>query len=138
MKPVARIALNIFLGALVGFFISAASFSLISIIDGTGVGEALGYGAVVGVIGAFLGSLIGFLVGILKLGAPGGAMAGLLVTAALILFYVLSFSRPGKAGYFLGESSVILVVMAVPLILTGLMTGLDNKRWSGKIDQHEN
>ncbi len=128
MKPAARIFINIFVGALVCFFFSAASFTLVSRIDGTRMGEALGYGAVVGLVGLFFGGMIGFIVGVLRQGRAGGALTGLLMIVFLILIYVLTFSRPGQALDFAGESLIIPVILAVPFILTGFLVGIVNKR----------
>ena len=96
MNRFTRLFVNGLLGAGVGFILSASIFSVLAMSDGTSPGEALGYGAVVGVIGAIIGGAIGLMVGILKLGAIGGGITGLLATIVVVLFYVLTFSRPGE------------------------------------------
>jgi hypothetical protein len=128
MNRFTSIFVNGLLGAGVGFILSAFIFSILAMMDGTKPGEALGYGAVVGVIGAIIGGAIGLMVGILKLGGVGGGITGLLATIVVVLFYVFTFSRPGEVIQSISESVVIPVVLAAPLILTGVITGLFNKK----------
>jgi hypothetical protein len=82
----------------------------------------------VAVLGATLGAITGAVVGFGRLRAFGGALAGLLAALAAVAFYVLAFSREGRAGYFLSESRVIIAGLAAPLILTGSLTAILLKR----------
>ncbi len=127
MKKPARILLSGLLGGAVCAVLSAAVFTLAAMSDGTSAGEALAYGAIVGFLAAFAGALIGLIIGAAGLGVPGGALVGFLTTAAVIAVYVLVFSQPGRALHFLRESVVILVVLALPTTLTGILAGLLNR-----------
>jgi hypothetical protein len=66
--------------------------------------------------------VLGAAIGLGDLGVIGGGIAGVLVTIAVVVFYVLAFGRSGQYGYFLRESGVIVVVLALPTTLTGLLT----------------
>ena len=124
MRKAGRVLLSGLLGAVVCGALSAAAFSLVSILDGARAGEAVAYGVIVGLIAALAGAVIGFAVGIGNLGVLGGGIAGFLVTLGVVAIYVLSSGRPGRYGYFLRESGLIVVALALPTILTGVITAL--------------
>ena len=109
------------LGALVCALLSAAMFVAFALLDGTPLQEALAFALIVGFFGAVLGAVVGLLVGLARLGMLGGALAGLLVAGTLVVAYVLSFGRPGEYAYFLSESRILLLLMALPLVLTGVL-----------------
>lgn len=127
MKKFIQVMLSGGLGAVLCAALSMGSFTLAAVLDGAASGEALAYGAIVGFLAAFAGGMIGLIIGAFGLGVAGGGLVGLLTTAAVIGVYVLAFSRPGQALYFLRESLVILVVLALPTTLTGLFTSLLNR-----------
>jgi hypothetical protein len=127
MHRVPRIFITTFLGALFCSLLTATLFSVGSIIDGTRPNEALGYGVVVGVVAGFFGTFIGMAVGIGNLGLLGGALVGLVTTLGAVVFYVLTFSGPNQYGYFLGQSTIIVLVLGLPTILTGILIALVNK-----------
>jgi hypothetical protein len=116
------------LGALLGGVLTATSFTLMAVLDGARPTEAAGFGAAVGVAGGFFGMLAGFAVGIGNLGAVGGAVAGLLATAAAVAFYVLVFGEPTRLVYFLRESVVVWLVLGLPMVLSGSLTALLKNR----------
>lgn len=122
MQNVPRILISTFLGALLCAGLSALLFAMAAILDGTRPSEALAFAVVVGVVAAFFGALIGMAVGVANLGLIGGGIAELLATAGAVAFYVLTFGRPNQYGYFLSESAVIVVALALPTILTGVLT----------------
>lgn len=117
-------------GAVICAFLSAATFVVLTVSDGASLEEALLYGSIAFVVGALIGAVIGLAVGMGKLGMLGGAIAGALAVAAVAVVYVLVFSRPGQYGYFLSESRVIVVVLAAPAILTGILTALFTNKLS--------
>jgi hypothetical protein len=122
MRNVTRTLVTALLGAAICAGISFAAFVAAALLDGTQPGEALGYGLIVGLAAAFLGALIGLAVGIGRLGVGGGAVVGLLATVAVVALYVLAFGRPGQLGYFLGEAKVFVALLALPTVLTGVLT----------------
>ena len=124
MKKIAGILLSSLLGAVLCAFLSAATFILLAMIDGTRFEEAFLYGIIVGVVGLLLGAVIGLVIGVGDLGFAGGALVGFLAVAAVVAVYVLGFSRPGENAYFLRESGVLVLVLALPTILTGVLTVL--------------
>jgi len=119
-----RVLVCALLGTAVGGFLSALTFLIGALTDGTGLAEAFGYSLVVAVIGAFLGGVAGLIVGLGDMGTFGGALVGLLVALAVVGFYVVAFSRPGQYGYFLSQSRVIIAGLTAPLVLTGTATAL--------------
>jgi len=54
----------------------------------------------------------------------GGALAGMAGTLAAVVFYVFVFGDPGRLGYFLRESGVVVLVLGLPAVLTGCLTAL--------------
>jgi hypothetical protein len=110
------------LGALSGGFLAMTVFIVGALLDGTRFGEAFGFGIAVGIAGALAGALVGFLVGLLRLRLLGGALAGLGLTLAAVALYVFGIGRPGQAAYFLGESLPIILVIGLPMIVTGGLT----------------
>jgi hypothetical protein len=127
MQRIPRILISTLLGALFCSLLTATLFSVGSIIDGTRPSEALGYGVVVGVVAGFFGTFIGMAVGIGNLGILGGALVGLVTTLGAVVFYVLTFSQPNQYGYFLGQSTIIVLVLGLPTILTGILIAWVNR-----------
>lgn len=123
-----RTLVGLLIGALIGAVLCAGAFLIATLLDGTGIAEAFGYSLVVAVLGAFLGGIVGLIVGIGNLRTFGGALAGLLVSLAIVAFYVLGFGREGEYSRFLGESRVIIAGLTTPLILTGMITSFLNGR----------
>jgi MFS family permease len=128
MQRIPRILVCTFLGALLCALLTATLFALMSMVDGTRASEALAYGVVAGVVAAFFGTVVGMVVGIFNLGLLGGALAGLLATAGAVVFYILTFSRPNQYSYFLGESIIIVIVLALPVIITGILVAVVKNR----------
>jgi hypothetical protein len=127
MRKAGKVLLSGLLGAVVCGALSAAAFSLVSILDGARAGEAVAYGVIVGLIAALAGAVIGLAVGIGNLGVLGGGIAGFLVTLGVVAIYVLSNGRPGRYVYFLRESGLIVLALALPTILAGVITALLRK-----------
>jgi hypothetical protein len=125
MRNVPRTAFCTIFGALQCAILAAVIFTVGAVLDGTAFSEALAFAVVAGVIAAFFGALIGFVIGIFDLSPLLGGLAGVLATLAAVGFYVLTFGRPNQYGYFLGESAIIVVVLALPAILTGVLTTLE-------------
>jgi len=115
-----RVLVTVLWGALVGGALAAGLFLVASLLDGTRLGEALGYSLVAGTAGGLLGAVAGAAVGVGNFGLLGGALSGLLVALGVVAFYVFGFSRVAEVGRFLGESRVIILVLGVPLVLTGM------------------
>ena len=125
MSSIPRIIVCTLLSALQCAILAAAVFAVGAVVDGTAVGDALAFAAVVGIIGSLIGALIGLIIGIFDLRPLPGGLVGALGTAAAVGFYVLTFGRPGAYSYFLGESAIILVVLALPTVLAGVLTALE-------------
>jgi hypothetical protein len=122
VRKIVSVLASSLLGAVLCALLSAATFALITIFDGTSTSEALSFSAFVGIIGAAGGAWIGFLIGLGNFGPVAGGITGVLTTAVLIALYIVGFGRPGQYAYFLGESRIIVVVMALPMLLTGILT----------------
>ena len=116
------------LGAIIGFALTALSFVGLALLDGGQAGEAIGFGLAVGLAGGVMGGLIGLAVGALDLGLLGGALAGMAGTLAAVVFYVFVFGDPGRLGYFLRESGVVVLVLGLPAVLTGVVTAAIQKQ----------
>ncbi|HEU5089075.1 MAG TPA: hypothetical protein VFT99_16580, partial [Roseiflexaceae bacterium] len=58
----------------------------------------------------------------------GGALAGIGATLLLVALYVTMSAGPERWLYFLNESRIIVLVMAVPLAGAGIAAALFN-RW---------
>jgi hypothetical protein len=121
MKWVMSVFTSSLAGALVCAMLSSTIFLTATLRDGIRLSEALGYSLIVGFIAAFIGVFIGFVIGVGKLGLVGGGLVGVLVTAAVVAFYVLTNGRPGQYSYFLRQSITIIVVLALPTVLAGVM-----------------
>lgn len=113
------------IGAIACAFLSFLMFFLLALFDNQKPFEAFAYGLIVGLIGAFVGVIIGLAVGLGNLGMVLGGAVGFLLTLAVVAMYVYSTaSNPSQYGYFLGESRIIISVLALPMILTGIITAL--------------
>ena len=128
MQSIPKIALSCLIGALLCAFFAFMAFFVLAIIDRSQPTEALLYSVVVGFIGAFVGFFIGLAIGVGSFGAVGGAIAGALATLLIIALYVFAVGSYGRYGYFLRESAIIFVVLALPTVATGVLTALIVKR----------
>lgn len=128
MHKMPRILFCTFFGAFLCAILTAILFTIGAMVDGTPLGEAFAFGLVAGILAAFFGALIGLVVAVARLGLLGGGLTGLLATAVAVAFYILAFGRPDQFGYFLRESVIIVVVLALPAIGTGILTALLQKR----------
>jgi hypothetical protein len=128
MHGIPKIAISGLIGALLCAVFGCLAFSLLAISDGTRPAEAFVYSLLVGLIGAFVGVFIGLAVGIGRFGVLGGGIAGALATLLIVALYVLSVGSYGRYAYFLRESSIIVVVLALPTIAAGILTALIVKR----------
>jgi hypothetical protein len=124
MSTIARILLSSLIGGIVCAVLSFFMFFLMTALDGTKAAETFGYSIIVSIACAFIGAMIGLVIGIGNVGVIGGGIIGILGTLAVVAFYVLAFSTPGKQAYFLSESRIIFVVLTLPTILTGIITVL--------------
>ncbi len=125
MQIIGRILLSGLIGAVVCAILSFLIFFVLTIYDGQKLIEILGYGFVVGMIAAFIGVIIGLAVGIGDLGAIGGGLVGFLGTLIVVAIYIYSTAEnSSQYGYFFSESTVIFVVLSLPMILTGVITAL--------------
>ncbi len=124
----ARIAISGVVGAGIGGVLSAAVYLLMTALDGSATAEAMAFSVFFGIGGAVAGLVLGIVVGAGNLGLVGGAIAGLLATAAGIAAYIFAYGGPDRYGYFLSESSILLLVCTVPLIVTGLGVAALNRR----------
>lgn len=128
MNRGARVAIAGLLGAGIGGVLSAAVYLLITVFDGSATAEAMAFSVFFGIGGAVAGLALGIVIGALDLGLVGGSIAGLLATAAGIAAYVFAYGGPDRYGYFLSESSILLLVCTVPLIVTGIGVAALNRR----------
>lgn len=124
----ARIAISGVMGAGIGGVLSAAVYLLMTVLDGSATAEAMAFSVFFGIGGAVAGLALGIVVGAGNLGLVGGAIAGLLATAAGVTAYIFAYGGPDRYGYFLSESSILLLVCTVPLIVTGLGVAALNRR----------
>lgn len=124
----ARIAISGVLGAGLGGVLSTAVYLLMTVLDGSATAEAMAFSVFFGIGGAVAGLVLGIVVGAGNLGLVGGAIAGLLATAAGVMAYIFAYGGPDRYGYFLSESSIMLLVCTVPLIVTGLGVAALNRR----------
>lgn len=124
MSSVARILLSGLIGAVVCAVLGFLMFFVLTIFDNTRFVEAFAYSLVVAVLCAVIGVIIGLVIGWGNLGVTGGGIVGVLLTAGVVAIYVFSMGSPGRYGYFLSQSRVILVVLALPVVLTGIITAL--------------
>ena len=120
MHPAVRIPICGLLGALISGALSAAVYLLLTVFDGSATAEAMAFSVFFGIGDALVGLLLGILIGVRNLGAVGGAIAGVLATAVGIAVYIFAFGGPDRYGYFLSESSILLVVCAAPFVVTGM------------------
>ena len=116
------------LGAAIGFALTALSFVGLALLDGARGGEAVGFGLAVGVAGGAMGGLVGLAVGAFDLGPLGGALAGVAATLSAVAFYVIVFGNPARLGYFLRESSIVLLALGPPAVLTGVLVAAIKNR----------
>lgn len=128
----ARIAISAVMGAGIGGVLIAAVYLLMTALDGSATAEAMAYSVFFGIGGAVAGLALGIVVGAGNLGLVGGAIAGLLATAAGMAAYIFAYGGPDRYGYFLSESSILLLVCTVPLIVTGLGVAALNRRLRGR------
>ncbi len=131
MSTIARILFSSFIGSLVCAILGFFMFFLLTTLGSTKASEAFGYSLFVGIGCALIGALIGLVIGIGNLGIIGGGIIGGLGTLGVVALYVLFFSRPGEQAHFLNESRIIFVVLTLPAILTGMITGLLKKIITG-------
>jgi len=125
MPNFARILLSSVLGTIVCAILSFLMFFLLTVFDNQQLSEGFAYALIVGIIGAFIGVIIGSAVGIGDLRMIGGGVAGLAVTLIVVGFYVYSSAESfSQYGRFLNASRIIVVVLALPTILTGVITAL--------------
>lgn len=128
MNRGARSAIAGLLGAGIGGVLSAAVYLLITVFDGSATAEAMAFSVFFGIGGAVAGLALGIVIGALDFGLVGGSIAGLLATAAGVAAYVFAYGGPDRYGYFLSESSILLLVCTVPLIVTGIGVAALNRR----------
>ena len=128
MNRGARVAIAGLLGAGIGGVLSAAVYLLMTILDSSATAEAMAFSVFFGIGGAVAGLALGIVIGALNLGVLGGAIAGLLATAAGVAAYIFAYGGPDRYGYFLSESSILLVICTVPLVVTGLGVAALNRR----------
>jgi hypothetical protein len=129
VQSIPKVALSSLIGALLCAFFGFVAFFLLAIFDGAQPTEAILYGVIVGFIGAFVGVFIGLAVGAGGFGVVGGGIAGALATLLVVALYVFAVGSYGRYEYFLRESTIIFVVLALPTVATGVLTALIVKRW---------
>lgn len=127
MQRVGHILLSAMVGMLTCGVLGFALFALLNLAEPMTAGETFGYGLIVGIVAAFLGFWIGAAVGAARLGLLGGALAGVGATMLLVALYVTMSAGPERWLYFLNESRVIVLVMAVPLAGAGIAAALFNR-----------
>jgi len=128
MNRGARIAIAGLLGAGIGGVLSAAVYLLITVFDGSATAEAMAFSVFFGIGGAVAGLLLGIIIGAFDLGLVGGSIAGLLATAVGVAAYIFAYGGPDRYGHFFSESSILLLVCTVPLIVTGIGVAAINRR----------
>lgn len=121
MQNATRVLMSTFWGALVCAILTAVTFFLLTLSDGSPNEETIVSAIIVGLIGALVGALIGLIVGIGNLGVIGGGLVGILLTLAVAASYVALMGRPENYRHFLSESRVLFVVFTLPTILTGVI-----------------
>ena len=126
-----RILIAFLLGGLTGAALCAAAFFILATLDGTRSDEALAYSVLVGVIGGGLGAAVGVMVGLGNMRWIGGALVGLVMSILLVVLYMTSFAGEGTLMQLLNRSRIIILIMTVPLVLTGVVTALATRKLSG-------
>ncbi len=122
MKRIIRLVISSGSGAAACGLLSSAAFVIFSVIDGSRLDEALGFGLVVGVLSGLLGALIGLAAALLGRGVLPGGLIGFLATLAVAACYVLIFGRSGRYLYFLRASGPIFYLLALPAVLAGMLS----------------
>jgi hypothetical protein len=126
-----RTLIAFLLGGLTGAALCAAAFFILATLDGTRSDEALAYSVLVGVIGGGLGAAVGVMVGLGNMRWIGGALVGLVMSILLVVLYMTSFAGEGTLMQLLNRSRIIILIMTVPLVLTGVVTALATRKLSG-------
>ncbi len=122
-----RTLVGLVVGGLIGAMLTAGTFFVLATLDGTRLGETMGYSVLVGVIGGFLGGVIGAVVGLGNMRWPAGALVGLVTALVIVALYMSSFVGEATFIQLLNQSRVIIVIMTAPLILTGMVAAWANK-----------
>lgn len=122
-----RTLVGLVVGGLIGAILTAGTFFVLATLDGTRLGETMGYSVLVGVIGGFLGGVIGAVVGLGNMRWPAGALVGLVMALVIVALYMSSFVGEATFIQLLNQSRVIIVIMTAPLILTGVIAAWANK-----------
>lgn len=117
MQP-RRLWMTVVSGAAVCAAVCTAGLAAVTLLDGARAEEALAYGLIAGVVGLGVGALIGLVVGIGRFHIGNGALTGVAFTLLAVAGYVLVFGEPGRYGYFLRES-VVLLALTVPFVAAG-------------------
>jgi hypothetical protein len=127
MQRVGHIVLSGVVGMLTCGVLGFMLFALLNLVEPMSAGETVGYGLIVALVAAFLGFWIGAAVGAARLGLAGGALAGIGATMLLVALYVTLSAGPERWLYFLNESRIIVLVMAIPLAGAGIAAALFNR-----------
>lgn len=122
-----RTLVGLVVGGLIGAILTAGTFFVLATLDGTRLGETMGYSVLVGVIGGFLGGVIGAVVGLGNMRWPAGALVGLVMALVIVALYMSSFVGEATFIQLLNQSRVIIIIMTAPLILTGVIAAWANK-----------
>ena len=112
-----------FVGALICAVASFLLFFVLTRLDHTRTGEAIGYGLIVAVIGSVIGFVIGLIIGLTNASVLGGAMIGLLGTVLAFAGFMVLFGGGNNPIQLLKSNwRVIALVIAPPSLVTGLLT----------------
>lgn len=123
-----RAVLGLLIGGLAAAVLCAIMFFIAASRDGTQTVEAAGYSLLVAVIGGALGCVVGAVVGLGNMRLLSGGLVGLVVSLAVVAFYMSSFKGEADFVSLLNRSRVIILFTTAPLILTGIITAWANRR----------
>ena len=125
---VRRFLIGFLVGGLSSAILSAGTFLILSMLDGTQFDEALAYSVLVAVIVGGLGAVVGAIVGLGNMRWIGGALVGLVMSILVVVFYMTTFAGEGTFMELLNRSRVIILFAAGPLVLTGIITAVLGRR----------
>lgn len=123
-----RAVLGLLIGGLVAAILCATMFFITASLDGTRMDETIAYSLLVAVIGGALGCIVGAVVGLGNMRLLSGGLVGLVVSLAIVAFYMSSFRSEAGFMSLLNRSRVIILFTTGPLILTGIITAWTNRK----------
>jgi hypothetical protein len=118
-----------FIGALICAVASFGLFFVLTRLDSTRTGEAIGYGLIVAVVGALIGFAIGLTIGSTKVGVLGGGLIGLIGTVLAFAGFIALFGGGDPLRALRSNWRALALVVGPPSLVTGLLTAwIKNRR----------